>query len=61
MLTAFLVVLAATLSWSKPRLLWSYTDCNGVYASADLGDINSDGIPDVVCGKYYSDSGDEHG
>lgn len=50
---------AASCGWGAGKLLWSYTDCNGVYASADLGDINGDGVPDVVCGKYYSDDGDE--
>ncbi len=58
-LTALLVVLAATTASAGAKLLWSYTDCNGVYASADLGDINNDGVPDVVCSKYYSDDGDE--
>jgi outer membrane protein assembly factor BamB len=54
-----LLVSAAASARGEVRLLWSYTDCNGVYASADLGDVNADGVPDVVCGKYYSDAGDE--
>ncbi|HUV87900.1 MAG TPA: FG-GAP-like repeat-containing protein [bacterium] len=58
-LTFIATILAATTALAGAKLLWSYTDCNGVYASADLGDINSDGVPDVVCGKYYSDDGDE--
>jgi outer membrane protein assembly factor BamB len=53
------VILAATTALAGAKLLWSYTDCNGIYASADLGDINNDGAPDVVCSKYYSDDGDE--
>jgi outer membrane protein assembly factor BamB len=53
------LVVAAACAWGEARLLWSYADCNGVYASADLGDVNGDGVPDVVCGKYYSDQGDE--
>ncbi len=58
-LTFLATILAATTALAGAKLLWSYTDCNGVYASADLGDVNNDGVPDVVCGKYYSDAGDE--
>ncbi len=41
------------------QLLWSYPCGFGVYASDDLGDIDGDGIPDIVCGKYYSNTGSE--
>ncbi len=58
-LTLLATALAATAALAGGKLLWSYTDCNGVYASADLGDVNGDGVPDVVCAKYYSDNGDE--
>jgi outer membrane protein assembly factor BamB len=58
-LTVLAIIWAATAAFAGAKLLWSYADCNGVYASADLGDINGDGAPDVVCGKYYSDDGDE--
>lgn len=59
-----IIVLAAAAAVALPALgtntlLWSYDQCNGVYAAADLGDVNGDGKPDVVCAKYYSDAGDE--
>lgn len=41
------------------QLLWSYPCSFGVYASDDLGDVNGDSIPDIVCGKYYSNTGSE--
>lgn len=41
------------------QLLWSYPCDFGVYASDDLGDVNGDSIPDIVCGKYYSNTGSE--
>lgn len=41
------------------QLLWSYPCDFGVYASDDLGDVNGDSIPDIICGKYYSSTGSE--
>ncbi len=48
-----LVILAALAS--SPVTLWTAIGNGGVYACVTPGDVNSDGIPDIVAGLYYSD------
>lgn len=48
----FLLMLLA----GEPQVLWSNVTSGGVYCSVDMGDLNGDGVNDVVCGVNFWDS-----
>ncbi len=45
-----LILLAQT-----PQVLWSNVTSGGVYCTVDMGDLNGDGVSDVVCGVNFWD------
>lgn len=50
-ITAVLILLSA-----EPDVLWSSVTSGGVYCSAEMGDINGDGTPDIGCALNYFDN-----
>ena len=49
------LLVSALLIAATPDVLWTSVGNGGVYSCVSPGDLDSDGVPDVVAGLYYSD------
>ncbi len=50
-----MMLIVLILAASAPDTLWANVTSGGVYSTVDIGDIDGDGVPDVVSGVYYFD------
>ena len=51
-----LMIVLFSLLAAEPEVLWSAVTSGGVYCSAEMGDLDGDGVPDLACGVNFWDS-----